>query len=69
VRNSAGRAFLRLKFRIWPDRLEPISQSFRQELLHELKKLDPSYAEWMVAVHFEVEKPVRRTRTLRLRRR
>jgi moderate conductance mechanosensitive channel len=69
VRNSAGRAFLRLKFRIWPDRLEPISQSFRQELLYGLKKLDPSYADWMVAMHFEVEKPVRRTRTFRPRRR
>jgi moderate conductance mechanosensitive channel len=69
VRTSAGRAFLRVKFRIWPDRLEPISQSFRQELLHGLKKLDPNYADWMVAVHFEVEKPVRRQRTLGGRRR
>jgi moderate conductance mechanosensitive channel len=65
VRTSAGRAFLRIKFRIWPDRLEPISQTFRQELLHGLKKLDAGYADWMVAVHFEVEKPVRRPRTLR----
>jgi moderate conductance mechanosensitive channel len=69
VRNSAGRAFMRLKFRIWPDRVEPISQSFRQELLHGLRKLDPAYADWMVAVHFEVEKPVRRARTLRFGRR
>lgn len=69
VRTSAGRAFLRIKFRIWPDRLEPISQSFRQELLHGLKKLDADYADWMVAVHFEVEKPVRRQRTLGGRRR
>lgn len=69
VRTSAGRAFFRIKFRIWPDRLEPISQSFRQELLHGLKKLDPHYADWMVAVHFEVEKPVRRPRTLRRLRR
>lgn len=69
VRTSAGRAFLRVKFRIWPDRLEPISQSFRQELLHGLKKLEPNYADWMVAVHFEVEKPVRRPRTLRRLRR
>jgi moderate conductance mechanosensitive channel len=68
VRNSAGRAFMRLKFRIWPDRVEPISQSFRQELLHGLRKLDPAYADWMVAVHFEVEKPVRRARTLRFGR-
>lgn len=69
LRTSAGRAFLRIKFRIWPDRLEPISQSFRQELLHGLKKLDPEYADWMVAVHFEVEKRVRRGLRLGLRRR
>jgi small conductance mechanosensitive channel len=69
VRTSAGRAFLRLKFRIWPDRVEPISQSFRQELMHALKKLDPAYADWMVAVHFEVEKPKRRELSLGLRRR
>lgn len=69
MRTSAGRAFLRVKFRIWPDRLEPISQSFRQELLHGLKKLDPDYTDWMVAVHSEVEKPVRRERSLSLRRR
>lgn len=69
VRTSAGRSFLRLKFRIWPDRIEPIGQSFRQELLHRLKKLDPDYTDWMVAVHFEVEKPVRRERTLGLLRR
>lgn len=69
VRTSAGRAFLRLKFRIWPDRLEPVSQSFRQELLHGLRQLDPNYADWMVAVHFEVEQRVQRERTLGVRRR
>jgi moderate conductance mechanosensitive channel len=69
MRTSAGRAYLRVKFRIWPDRIEPISQSFRHELLHGLKKLDPAYADWMVAVHFEVERRVRRERSLSLRKR
>lgn len=63
---SAGRSFLRLKFRIWPDRVEPVGQSFRQELMHALRQLDPGYADWMVAVHFEVERPRQRTRNLRL---
>lgn len=53
---SAGREYLRVKFRVWPDRAEPISLSFRQELLHALKQLDPSYADWMVSVYFEVER-------------
>ncbi len=57
---SAGRAYLRIKFRIWPDRGDPVAQSFRQELLHALKKIDPDYADWMVSVYFEVEKPLRR---------
>lgn len=69
VRTTAGRAFLRVKFRIWPDRLEPIGQSFRQELLHGLRSIDPAYPEWMVAIHFEVEQPVRRERSLNLLRR
>ena len=68
-RTSAGREYLRLKFRIWPDRLEPISQTFRQELLHGLRKIEPSYADWMVAVHFEVEKPMRRPPRMNLLRR
>jgi len=53
---SAGREYLRVKFRVWPDRAEPINQSFRQELLHALKQIDPAYADWMVSVYFEVEK-------------
>ncbi|MCC5793180.1 MAG: mechanosensitive ion channel [Chromatiales bacterium] len=55
TRTSAGREFMRVKFRIWPDRVEPISQSFRQELLHGLRQLDPGYMDWMVTVNFEVE--------------
>lgn len=66
---SAGRSFLRLKFRIWPDRVEPISHSFRQELLHVLKSMDPGYADWMVAIHFEVEQPRRSSVSLGLLRR
>jgi len=69
IRTGAGREFVRLKFRIWPDRLEPIAQSFRQELLHGLKQIDSSYADWMVAIHFEVEKAVpRASRSVRRQR-
>ena len=55
MQNSSGSQFLRLKFRIWPDRSEPIERSFRPELLAALKKIDPDYADWQVAVYFEVE--------------
>jgi moderate conductance mechanosensitive channel len=52
---STGREFVRVKFRIWPDRGEPIEKSFRPELLAALKKIDPDYADWQLAVYFEVE--------------
>lgn len=52
---SAGKAYLRIKFRIWPGRGAPIEQSFRQEVVHEMSKIDDQYKEWMVAVCYEVE--------------
>jgi moderate conductance mechanosensitive channel len=53
---STAREFVRAKFRIWPDRGEPIERSFRPELLAALKKIDPDYQDWKVAVYFEVER-------------
>jgi small conductance mechanosensitive channel len=46
---------LRLKFRIWPDRQQPIETSFYQELVAELTKTDPDYKPWMVTISYEVE--------------
>ena len=54
-RTSSGRLFLRVKFRIWPGRGTLIENDFRKELLDALKKIDPAYADWMVAVSYEVE--------------
>ncbi len=53
--NSGGRSYLRIKFRIWPGRGAPIEQSFRQEAIAEMIKIDEKYKDWMVAVHYEVE--------------
>ena len=51
--------FVRIKFRLWPGRTGLIETTFKQEVLHMLKEIDPSYADWMVAVNYEVEeKPV-----------
>lgn len=52
---SGEREYLRVKFRIWPDRGEPIERSFRPELLAALKRIDPDYPDWQVSVYFEVE--------------
>jgi len=53
---QAGRSFLRMKFRIWPGRGAPLEGAFRQELIQVAKTIQPDYADWMVAVNFEVER-------------
>lgn len=52
----AGRSYLRMKFRIWPGRGAPLEGPFRQELIQIAKRIQPEYADWMVAVNFEVER-------------
>lgn len=58
---ASGKTYLRIKFRIWPGRGGPIETAFKQELVQSLKTIDPGYADWMVAVNYEVEKSVLRT--------
>lgn len=53
---GSGREFLRIKFRIWPNRGQPIETTFVQELLAEMKRRDPDFQPWMIAVTYEVEK-------------
>ena len=60
---GAGRSYLRIKFRIWPGRGAPIEQSFRQEVVQEISKLDASYKEWMAAVYYEVELKIKPPKT------
>jgi small conductance mechanosensitive channel len=56
VRTGAGKEFLRVKFSLWPGRGGTIETAFKQELVQGLKEIDPSYADWMVTVNYEVEK-------------
>ncbi len=56
IKTSAGKEYKRIIFRIWPGRGTPIENTFRQELVHELKNIDPGYADWMVSVNYEIEK-------------
>lgn len=53
---SSGKEILRIKFRIWPNRGQPIETSFVQELTAELRRQDPEYQPWMIPVTYEVEK-------------
>lgn len=60
ISTTAARQFLRIKFRIWPGRGDPIDKTFRQEVVAKLRELDPGYADWQVAVYFEVEQKATR---------
>ncbi|MDG2270187.1 MAG: mechanosensitive ion channel, partial [Alphaproteobacteria bacterium] len=42
---SAGKTFLRIKFRIWPGRGAPLEEFFRQEMIQALKAIEPTYAD------------------------
>lgn len=50
-----GKEFLRIKFRIWPNRGQPIETTYLQELTAELQRIDPAYQSWMIAISYEVE--------------
>ena len=52
----SGKQFFRFKFRIWPGRGSVLETILKQEIVQSLKELDPAYADWMVAVNYEVEK-------------
>jgi small conductance mechanosensitive channel len=54
-RLDSGKEFLRLKFRVWPNRGGPLETTFRQELEAELKRENPDYQAWMIAVAYEIE--------------
>jgi small conductance mechanosensitive channel len=47
--------YLRMKFRLWPGQGHLIEGPFRQRLISAMKRLDPEYADWMVAVVYKTE--------------
>jgi small conductance mechanosensitive channel len=51
---------LRLKFRIWPNRQQPIETGFNQQLVAELTDADPDFKSWMVTINDEIEARVLR---------
>lgn len=60
IKLKSEKEFLRLKFRIWPNRGQPIETAFNQELVAELKRSDPDYQNWMVVITYEVEQKILR---------
>ena len=54
--NLLWKDYKRIIFRIWPGRGAPIESTFKQELIQELKTVDPGYADWMISINYEIEK-------------
>ncbi len=52
----ADKEILRIKFRIWPNRGQPIESAYVQELTAALKEHNSDFQSWMIAVTYEVEK-------------
>jgi small conductance mechanosensitive channel len=55
MKTASGKSYFRVKFRIWPGRGVPIEAAFKQELSQTLKQIDDTYADWMIAVNYELE--------------
>jgi small-conductance mechanosensitive channel len=60
MKTSSGKEYLRIEFRIWPGRGSPIETALKQEILYELKVLEPNYQDWMVTMNYEVGKKILR---------
>lgn len=56
---SNDKEILRIKFRIWPNRGQPIETTFVKNLIADLKTVNDQYQDWMVTVFYEVEKQQR----------
>ena len=56
VTSEPGREILRIIYKIWPGRGGPIETSYKNEILHQIKKFDPGFLDWMVSVNYEIEK-------------
>lgn len=62
IKLISGKEILRIKFRIWPNRGQPIETTFVQELASALKSYDATYQNWMIAISYEVEKRIVRAK-------
>ena len=49
---GGGWSFIRVHFKIWPGQGGLIENAFRQQVTRAMKTLDPSYADWQVAVTY-----------------
>jgi len=50
-----GKEVLRVTLQIWPGRGTPLETTVKQEIVQALREVDSTYADWMVAVNYEVQ--------------
>ncbi len=55
IKTASDKDYLRIKFRIWPNRGLPIETVFKQELLVYLKSIDNEYLERQIYINYEIE--------------
>jgi moderate conductance mechanosensitive channel len=55
VERPESGTFVRLRFRIWPGQGALIENTVRQRIIQSMRAMDPTYQDWMVAVHYRVE--------------
>jgi moderate conductance mechanosensitive channel len=47
--------YLRVKFRIWPGQNHIVETTFKQRILAEIRKINNSYADWMITVVYKAD--------------
>jgi small-conductance mechanosensitive channel len=54
VKEGAWR-YLRIKIKLWPGQTQIIEQTFKERVIHLLKKFNEEYASWMITVTYKIE--------------
>ena len=52
---ASGKQYLRIECRIWPNRGNVLENCLKPEIVQALKRIDPDYADWMVAINYEID--------------
>lgn len=54
-RTAGGKHYLRVECRIWPTRGDVLEKYLKPEIVQALKQIEPDYADWMVALNYEID--------------
>lgn len=54
-KTTGGKKYLRVVCRIWPNRGDVLEKNLKPEIVAALQGIDPDYADWMVALNYEID--------------